>query len=67
MSDSIGSALPGELARCEGLIERYEAIGPAGAFGKMMIQQVINEARAAQSSSDVAAMVRSFAAMQGCE
>jgi len=36
-----------ELNRCRELLKAYEEIGPAGAFGKAMIQATIKETEAA--------------------
>lgn len=53
--------------RCRELIKQYEEIGPAGAFGKLMIQQDITEGEAAIASGDVVRMIRAYEALEGCK
>jgi hypothetical protein len=68
MSETVGEAFPGELARCEGLIERYRELeGGVGFFGAMMIDQIVADAKAAWASGDVVRIVGAFAAMKECE
>lgn len=66
-AQSVGDAFPGELARCRELLTVYESIGPAGSFGKAMIQGTITRAEQAQASGDVVAIVRAYADMRVCE
>jgi hypothetical protein len=47
MGETVGEAFPGELARCERLIERYRELGGiVGFFGAMMIDQTVADAKA---------------------
>ena len=50
-----------EMKRCRELREIYDDIGPAGAFGKMVIDQSLDEAEAALASGDVVRMLRAHA------
>jgi len=50
-----------ELKRCRELRQMYEDIGPAGAFGKMVIDNSIKEGEAAIASGDVVRMMRAYA------
>lgn len=42
--ETIGEALPKEQARCRELLSQYRAIGPAGHFGAIMIEQALKRA-----------------------
>ena len=53
-----------ELKRCRELREMYDDIGPAGAFGKMVIDQSLDEAEAALASGDAVRMIRAYADLQ---
>lgn len=57
---------PKQQARLRELIEQYRAIGPAGNFGRVMIEQVLQRADKAAAEHDTVAMIRSFAEMKGC-
>jgi hypothetical protein len=56
-----------QMDRCRELLKQYEAIGPAGAFGKAAITAKIKAAEAAIANGDVVAMLRTFAALKECE
>ena len=60
-------AILDEQKRCRALIEEYKSIGPAGAFGAVMIQRDIDAGDAALASGDVIAMVAALTALRGCE
>lgn len=64
---TLGEDYPVQQARCRELLEQYKAIGPNGAFGHLMISQVLARADHAAMSGDVVAMLRSFEEMKGCE
>ncbi len=64
---SLGDEYPKEQARLRGLLEQYREIGPAGAFGHMMISQVLARADQAAVSGDVVAMIASFKEMKECK
>jgi len=63
---SVGIEFPSEMLRLKELIQQYEEIGSAGAFGKAVIEAVLMEAEAAWKSQDVVALVRAFARMREC-
>lgn len=55
-----------EQARCRELLVAYERI-PEGAFGAMMLRQILEMADAAAKSGNEAAMLRSYKKMRGCK
>lgn len=65
-TDTLGDALPRELARCRELVLIYDSI-PTGVFGAMMIRRDIAEGEAAQASGDVVRMIRAYDALKGCK
>lgn len=70
MSDTmttLGDEYPKQQARLRELIQLYSDLGPVGAFGKVVIEQVLRRADEAAISGDVVAMLRSFEEMKGCE
>jgi hypothetical protein len=56
-----------QCTRCRKLVTEYEAIGPAGLFGKTMIEADIREGEAAIASGDVVRMVKALMDLQGCK
>ena len=56
-----------QMNRCRELIKHYEAIGPVGTFGKVMIQQDIKNAEIALGSGDTIEMVKCYETLKGCE
>jgi hypothetical protein len=64
---TLGDEYPKMQARVRALIEVYKEIGPAGTFGRIMIEQVLERADRAAISGDVVAMIRSFKEMEECE
>jgi hypothetical protein len=56
-----------ECNRVRELLPRYEAIGPAGRFGLLMLKAGIAEGEAAIASGDVIRMLGALKALQGCE
>ncbi len=67
MNESLGEAFPKEIERCKELREAYKEIGPAGQFGLMFINAIIEEAEEAQAAGDVVAMIRIYPEMQECQ
>jgi hypothetical protein len=68
MNDTVGDALPREMARVrDELIPQYIEIGPAGAFGLMMHRQALDRAAKAMAEGDVIAMIRSLEELRGCK
>ena len=55
-----------EIERCSKLKVIYDEI-PAGAFGSLVIQQAIDNAKAAVASGDIGEMVGSLKVCQGCK
>lgn len=66
-TESVGEAFPREQARVRELLSQYREIGPAGAFGALMLEQTLREADAAMASGDVIAILRAFTKMQECK
>lgn len=62
--ETLGDALPKETARVREVLGHYRDIGPAGAFGAMMIEQELQRADAAMISGDLVAMIRAYKALQ---
>ena len=67
MSENMVQAILDEQKRCRALILEYKAIGPAGTFGAVMIQQDIEAGDAALASGDVVAMVAALKSLRACE
>lgn len=65
--ETLGTALPKEIERCQKLLEQYAAIGPAGTFGSMMIKQDIAAAHTAMIEGDCVAMLRSLQKLRDCK
>ena len=66
MVETLMDGLVSEIERCSKLKVMYDEI-PAGAFGSMVIQQAIDNAKAAVASGDIAEMVTSLNQCQGCK
>jgi hypothetical protein len=56
-----------ELNRNRELIKRYEAIGIAGAFGRIAIQRDIDMAEKAIKDNDIVAMIQAYAILHNNE
>jgi hypothetical protein len=65
MTDLLSSLLS-EIERCAQLKARYDEI-PSGAFGSLMIQQAIDNAKAAIASGDIVEMIRCLKTCEACE
>lgn len=65
--ETLGTALPKEIERCQELLIAYAEIGPAGDFGAMMIKQDIAVAHKAILEADLPAMLRAYEALKGCK
>ena len=57
---SLADALPIEMARARTVLGYFREIGPAGAFGAVMIEQALRHADAAVMSGDVVEMLRAY-------
>lgn len=64
--NTLADEFPKEQERCRQLLEQYKEIGPVGAFGHMMISDVLRRADQAAMSGDVVAMLRLYEEMKGC-
>lgn len=65
--ETVGTALPAEIERCQELLVAYQNIGPAGAFGLLMIKRDIAAAIKAIAEQDLPGMIRALEALRGCE
>ncbi len=65
--ETLGTALPKEIERCQELLNDYAAIGPAGTFGAAMIQMEIAAAHKAMMEGDCVAMIRAYEKLKACE
>lgn len=61
---TLGEEFPKQQARLRELIEQYLAIGPAGTFGRMMIEGTLRKADAAAISGDPVEMLRVYEEMK---
>lgn len=66
-TETLGTALPKEIERCQKLLTQYAAIGPAGQFGGMVIRQDIAAAYKAMMEGDCVAMLRAYENLKGCK
>lgn len=64
---SLGEAFPHEQARVRDLLVVYKTLGPAGAFGALMLEATLREADDAAASGDVVQMLRAYAQLKGCQ
>lgn len=67
MMINLFEALTNEIERNSKLIHLYEEIGPVGAFGKIMIQADIDNAKKALASGDVVEIAQAYEAMKDNE
>ena len=58
--ETLGTALPKEQARVRTVLGHYKEIGPAGAFGALMIENSLQAADQAIISGDLTAMIRAY-------
>ena len=50
--DTLGDAFPKEQARCRKVLGQYKSIGMPGAFGALMIEDVLQRADKASAGGD---------------
>ena len=55
-----------EVVRCRELLKEYEAI-PQGAFGAIMLKQIIAKAETAIAHGDTIEMIRLYQELKECE
>lgn len=61
MSDTVGDALPREMARVrDHVLPHYVELGPVGMFGAAGIRADLDAAARAMAEGDVVAMIRSL-------
>lgn len=61
---TLGEAYPKEQARVRIVLGYYKEIGPAGAFGAAMIEDLLQRADKAAIEGDAVAMIRIFQEMK---
>ena len=66
MVETLMDGLLSEIERCSKLKVMYDEI-PSGAFGSLMIQQTIDDAKVAVASGDIEKMIRSLKLCQECK
>lgn len=64
---SVGEKFPVEQARVRELLDYYKALGYAGTFGALAIEEVLQRADSAAISGDPVAILRSYEELRGCE
>lgn len=65
MSESLGEAMPKEMARVRVVLGHYREIGPVGAIGAAFIEQDLREADQAVMSGGLPRMIRAIKTLQG--
>lgn len=65
--DTLGDALPREIARVQEILGHYIAIGPNGAFGAAFIRGYLAQAIKALAEGDVIAMLRAYETLKEVE
>ena len=66
-NQTLGDALPAEMARVRTILGYYKEIGPAGSFGTAMIEQSLRVADDAVMGGDIVEMVRAYKALKEIE
>ena len=64
-NESLGEALPKEMARVRTVLGHYRELGPVGAIGAMLIEQDLQAADLAVMSGDIVQMLRIFEKLKG--
>ena len=66
MSETLGDALPKEMARVrDEVMPAYMEIGPPGLFALTMMRQELDRAARAMAEGDVIAMMTAYEALKG--
>jgi hypothetical protein len=63
--ESLGTALPKEMARVRDLMPSYLAIGPAGGFALAMMRASLDRATKAMVEGDLPAMISAYEDLRG--
>ena len=66
MVETLMDGLVSEIERCSKLKVAYDEI-PSGAFGSLVIQQAIDNAKDAVASGDIREMMTAYQVCQGCK
>ena len=66
MSETLMDGLLSEIERCSKLKAMYDEI-PSGAFGALVIQQAIDNAKASVASGDIEQMIIALKVCEGCK
>lgn len=64
---TLADVIPVELKRCRELLNEYKRIGPAGAFGALMIELAIQRADKASAGGDVIEMLAAYQELKALE
>lgn len=65
MADTLGDALPREMARIrDEVMPAYVEIGPAGAFALAFMRQDLDRAAKAMAEGDLPAMIAAYQALK---
>ena len=65
MSESLGEALPKEMARVRDvLMPQYQSIGPGGSFALALMRMDLDRAAKAMAEGDVAEMARVYVSLK---
>ena len=66
MADSLGTALPREMARVrDEVIPTYREIGPSGAFAVAWMTAALDKATKALAEGDLPAMIAAYEELKG--
>ena len=65
--ETLGVALPKEIARVQKVLGHYVAIGPSGAFGAAFIRQDLAAATQAMAEGDLVGMIRAHQKLKEIE
>lgn len=66
MSETLGEALPREMARVrDDVMPAYESIGPSGAFALALMRHNLDAAAKALADGDAGAMLAAHEALKG--
>lgn len=66
MSNTLGDALPREMARVrDEVLPEYLAIGPCGMLAASLMQRALDDATKALAEQDVVAMIAAYESLKG--
>ena len=64
-TNTLGDALPKEMARVRVVLSQYKELGTVGAIGAMFIEKDLQDADSAVMSGDVVRMILAYQTLQG--